>query len=272
MALVFIFRTHWLFPNGLELHLSPGEYYHFRIPLNKALLWTHLICVIPAGLLAATQFVPRIRTQAMGFHRYAGRIINILTFVSTITGWGVAHVSFGGDLATRSAIYSLGVMTLWSVVKSWTAIRRLQIDEHRSWVIRAWSYQASVLTARLIMVLFIVYLTATGGHYYTLTCDEVGYVLKSQDLYARNYPQCQPGWSEPQVKGVPIEANVADSTGLGFTSVARLAFGPSMCIAILVHVIGTEFYLFKTKTESDRLREVSTKRQKIRQALKNKTS
>ncbi|KAG9125741.1 hypothetical protein FRC07_006400 [Ceratobasidium sp. 392] len=270
MTLVFVARIPWLLPNGLELNQSPGEYYHFRVPLNKALLWTHLACVLPAGLLAATQFVPRVRARAMKFHRNAGKVVNLLTFVSTVAGWGVAHVSFGGDFVTRSSIYCLGVMTLWAVVKSWIAIRRLRIDAHRAWIIRAWSYQTSVLIARLVMVVLVVYLSVARGHYYTLTCDEVAHLLNNQQLYARDYPQCQPEWHGPQVKSISIEANPGDDTELGMTAAFRSVFGPSIWISIWIHAIVTEYYLFKSRDESNRLRELSLKRQNVRRILKDK--
>ncbi|KAG9094654.1 hypothetical protein FS749_012076 [Ceratobasidium sp. UAMH 11750] len=270
MIAVFIFRVPWLFPNGFELGQSPGEYHHFRIPLNKALLWVHLACVLPAGLLATVQFVPRIRARAIGLHRNVGRVANALSIVSTIAGFGMARVSFGGDLSVQSSLYCLGAMTFWSLIKSWTTIRQLQIDEHRMWVIRAWSYQTSVITERLVMVLLIIYVSVVRGYHHTLTCDEVGYILNNQEMYARDYPQCQPGWTGPRVNSVSIEANPGDATGLGMAAAHRFNFGPSMWIAIWIHIIATEYYLFKTKDESDRLRELSTKRQNICRMIKEK--
>jgi uncharacterized membrane protein len=177
MTAIFIARIHLIFPNGLD-SITRGEYFHFRIPLNKAFMWTHLASVLPAGLLAVTQFIPGIRARAMNFHRTAGKVINVLTFVSTISAWGMARVSFGGDFAIQSAVYLLGAMTLWSTVKSWTAIRRLQIDEHRIWLIRAWSYQMSVITLRVVMVTSMIYVSVVGGYYHVSSfIDGSGWLL-----------------------------------------------------------------------------------------------
>ncbi|KAG9103838.1 hypothetical protein FRC06_007650 [Ceratobasidium sp. 370] len=265
---IFVARIPWLFPNGIELGQLPGEHWHYRLPFNKVLLWTHLASVLPSGLLAAIQFIPRVRARGIGFHRNAGKVLNVMSFVSTMTAWGMGRIAFGGDLATQSSVYLLGAMVLWSVVKAWSAIRRLQIDEHRIWVIRAWSYQAQVLTERLIVGMLVVYISKARGYYYALPCDEVGYVLNNQELYARDYPQCQAGWTGSRVTHVSVEANAGDKTGLGLAAAARSAFGTSMWIAILIHVLGTEYYLYKTKDESERLQQVSTKRQKVRQLLK----
>ncbi|KAG8735507.1 hypothetical protein FRC12_018040, partial [Ceratobasidium sp. 428] len=50
---ISVARIPWLSPNGLKLNQLRGEYCHYRLPFNKALLWTHLASVIPSGLLAA---------------------------------------------------------------------------------------------------------------------------------------------------------------------------------------------------------------------------
>ncbi|KAG9104538.1 hypothetical protein FRC07_009783, partial [Ceratobasidium sp. 392] len=226
MSAVFIARLPFIFPNGLENHLMPSEWFHFRIPLNKAFLWTHLASVLPAGLLAVTQFVPRIRQRAMGFHRNAGKIINILTFVSTLSAVGIARVSFGGDLSIQSGAYVLALMTLWSTVKSWLAIRRLEIDEHRKWIIRSWSYQMSVITLRAISFLLMVYISITGtAFYHALPCEDIEYVLNNKALYTRDFPQCQIGWTGSPVTHVSVQAGVDNE--LATTAGIRAVFGAS---------------------------------------------
>ncbi|KAG9088087.1 hypothetical protein FS749_002426 [Ceratobasidium sp. UAMH 11750] len=264
---ISVARVPWLFPKGIELRQFPDEHYHYRFPFNKALLWTHLASVLPSAMLATVQFVPRFRARAIGLHRNTGQVVNVMSFVSVLTAWGMGRLAFGGDLATQSSVYLLGAMVLWSVVKAWSAIRRLQIDEHRMWIIRAWSYQAQVLTERLVMGILMVYVTVARGYYYAIPCDQVSYILDDQELYARDYPQCQAEWIGSRVTHVSIEANVSEEAGLGITAAARVTFGASMWIAILIHVLGTEYYLYKTKDESERLRDVSGKRQKARQAL-----
>lgn len=165
MAVFFIFRIPYTFPNALQTKLLRSEYYSFRIPLNKLFLWLHLITVLPSGLLAVFQFVPGIRARAMSFHRTAGKIINVLAFVSTACAWGMARVSYGGDLTIQAGTYLVGVMILWSTVASWRAIRRLQIDEHRIWLIRAWSYQTCIMTLRLCLFVGIMGISLAGGFY-----------------------------------------------------------------------------------------------------------
>ncbi|KAG8702439.1 hypothetical protein FRC09_004730 [Ceratobasidium sp. 395] len=226
MSAVFIARISYIFPNGLERHLSPGEYFHFRVPLNKAFLWTHLASVLPAGLLAVTQFVPRIRARAMSFHRNAGKAINVLTFISTFSAVGIAHVSFGGDLSIQSGGYALALMTLWSTVKSWTAIRRLQVDKHREWIIRSWSYQMSVITLRAISILLMIFISASGASFYhVIPCEDVAYVLSDQEVYTRDFPQCQTSWTGSPVNHVSVRAGIDNE--LAATAGIRAVFGAS---------------------------------------------
>ncbi|KAG9093526.1 hypothetical protein FRC06_011478, partial [Ceratobasidium sp. 370] len=183
MVGAFVIRVPYILPKGFETNLTRGENYYFQVPLKKALLWTHIASVLPAGLLAITQFVPRIRARAINFHRTAGKIIIILTIISIITAWAVVPVSFGGDLAVQSGMYTLGTMILWSTMKAWVAIRRLQIDEHRAWVIRAWSYYMSVVTLRITMIVAMIVISLTGGFYQAIPCKEAEYILNDKFRY-----------------------------------------------------------------------------------------
>lgn len=166
----FVARIHYIFPGGLSKNLDRSEYYEFRNPLNKLFLWLHLASVLPAALLAVIQFIPRVRTRAMSFHRTSGKVVNTLVFVSTLSAWGIERVSFGGDIRTQAAGYVFGMMVLWSTVVSWKAIRRLQIDEHRAWLIRSWGYQMSIVTTRVIIIAALIYVGLTGGFYQVSLC------------------------------------------------------------------------------------------------------
>lgn len=269
-AAFFVARIHYTFPEGLAKNIERGEYYHFRIPLNKLFLWLHLVSVLPAALLAVLQFIPRIRTRAISLHRTVGKAVNALTFVSTVSAWGIAHVSFGGDLTTRAGVYVFGGMVLWATVASWRAIRQLRIDEHRAWLIRAWGYQMSNATMRLVMVAAMIAMSVKGGFYQSISCQEVEYILDDAALYAHNYPQCQAEWMGHNTTHVTIEANLENE--LGIASGTRQTFGMSLWVGLWIHAIIVEYYLHRTKEESARLREVSTRRQNAYRALKEQHS
>jgi hypothetical protein len=70
-----------------------------------------------------------------------------------------------------------------------------------------------------------------------VSCDEAAHVINDQDLYARDYPQCQATWPGPRVTHVTAEANINDVYGLGLTAASRLVFGMSIWVGIWVHAI-----------------------------------
>ncbi|CAE6440149.1 unnamed protein product [Rhizoctonia solani] len=199
--------------------------------------------------MTVLQFVPGIRARSISYHRTAGKIINVLSIVSAISACCVARISFGGELSVQSSLYALGLMTAWA------------------WTIRAWSYQVSVITLRFVMPLFMNIIFASGGFYTTMGCDEVANSLDNATMFIHDYPQCQPGWTGKPVTQVSVLAGRHDQ--LGIAAAARITFGTSMWISLCIHLIGTEYYLYKSKDESDRLHRVSNKLQNIR---RNKAS
>jgi hypothetical protein len=52
--------------------------------------------------------------------------------------------SFGGTLTAQLSFGTLVAISTFSIYKAWTSIRELEIDRHRVWVLRAWSYVCSV--------------------------------------------------------------------------------------------------------------------------------
>lgn len=76
----------------------------------------------------------------MIFHRINGYIVILLVLASNAGALMIARRSFGGTLATQTAIGLLAIMSTASVSLSYYNIKRLQIDQHRAWMLRAWFY------------------------------------------------------------------------------------------------------------------------------------
>jgi uncharacterized membrane protein len=55
----------------------------------------------------------------------------------------IAPVTFGGGLAVRVSIGLLAIMSLASLTLAVYNIKRLQIDQHRAWMLRSWFYVSS---------------------------------------------------------------------------------------------------------------------------------
>lgn len=52
----------------------------------------------------------------------------------------IARRSYGGDLYTQTGIYLLSIITLSAASMAYYNIKRLQIDQHRNWMLRAMCY------------------------------------------------------------------------------------------------------------------------------------
>ncbi|KDN41033.1 hypothetical protein RSAG8_07739, partial [Rhizoctonia solani AG-8 WAC10335] len=248
LAMMFIANIRFLFPGGLKTKLMPEEYFSYKISPNGALLLTHLACVLPASMLSIIQFIPRLRAKYSLWHRYAGRIINVLTMISSICAIAIGRVSFGGDLATQTATFALGTMVLYSVIAGWKAIRQRKIEEHRIWMVRAWAYQMSIVTMRVIMPVSMILIDARGGYYVTMTCNEVANSLNNTDQFVHEYPQCQPSWTGKPVEHVSIRAGLEE--GLPLAAGTRATFGMAAWVAIWIHFVWTERYITMSRRAS----------------------
>ncbi|CAE6350997.1 unnamed protein product [Rhizoctonia solani] len=245
LAIMFVSNIAFLFPGGLEKKLIPEEYFSYKIRPYGSLLLIHLACILPASMLSIIQFIPRLRAKYMSWHRYAGRIINVLTMISSICGMAIGHVSFGGDLATQAMTITLGVITIYSIIAGWRAARQHKIEEHKVWMIRAWAYQMAIVTLRVIMPITLILLQAKGGHYVSMSCDEVANSLDNTDQFSREYPQCQPDWTGKPVEYVSVEAGVEE--GLRLAAGARATFGMAGWVSIWIHFVATEYYISRTR-------------------------
>jgi hypothetical protein len=52
----------------------------------------------------------------------------------------IARIAFGGTLDTQLFVGVLVILTTGSLFLGWVNIKRLQIDQHRKWMLRTWFY------------------------------------------------------------------------------------------------------------------------------------
>lgn len=115
---------------------APGEWFYFRQPFYRAGIILHLAVVIPASLLAAVQFTPVLRHKTLVLHRINGYVLILLTTLANISGLTIARRSFGGTVETQMFVGLLALATTVSMVMAWVNIKRLQITQHRAWMLR----------------------------------------------------------------------------------------------------------------------------------------
>ncbi len=133
-ALAEKFLTHW---NAAFLHLIPGMIFVLLVPL---------------------QFSARIRSRRPALHRWSGRALVTIAFVTGLSGmfFGVLYPSYGKTEAVTIAIF--GVVFLFSLARAVVEIRRRNVALHREWMIRAYAAALAIATVRIVATPLLVIL------------------------------------------------------------------------------------------------------------------
>lgn len=117
-----------------------GECYFYTRGVAEIGLLIHLSSILPASFLVVFQFVPAIRHKFILVHRVNGYVILLLSMVSTVGAFMSARNAFGGGLEVQLAIGVIGIMFVGSMVLAYVNIKRLQLEQHRAWMLRGWFY------------------------------------------------------------------------------------------------------------------------------------
>jgi uncharacterized membrane protein len=95
--------------------------------------------------------MPAIRHKALLVHRINGYLV-LLLLIGGVTGaLIITRHAFGGEVSTQVVSGTVSVATLVSAFLAYYNIKRLQIDQHRKWMLRTMFYMGSIITTRLFM-------------------------------------------------------------------------------------------------------------------------
>ncbi|QRW09748.1 hypothetical protein RhiLY_08747 [Ceratobasidium sp. AG-Ba] len=249
-------RFMYLHVPTLTKNLAPGEGYYMLTSFYKPAMLIHIATVLPAGILATLQFVPQIRYKALIVHRIIGYISLFLLVIGTASGFVMGRRSFGGDITIQTGVVLLGAVTLVAAAIAYYNIKRLQIDQHRKWMLRTWFYASTIITTRLVMIITAKAISAINQYHTVWSCAEIAYVLENSTRLAEQYPSCVSGQ-----EGGYVAVPATWTTALPIGSSLRASFGPALWIAFLTHAIEVEIYIHLTPGEDSRLRKVSYERQ-----------
>ncbi|KAH7018622.1 uncharacterized protein B0I36DRAFT_395574 [Microdochium trichocladiopsis] len=252
-----------------NLHAGPGQCYFGLRGHTRVGLLMHLATILPAGLLVCVQFVPVVRHRWLLVHRLNGYVVILLSLVSTAAVFMIARDAMGGDPDTQMYIGVLGAVFLIALGLAWWNVKRLQIELHRKWMLRAWVYATSIITLRPIGILGAPILSRTGPYYIARPCKIIHDTLgNNQGLVLQWYPSCHP-WYD----GADDELQVLVRADTGGNLMERAAatlvlFAAAGWLALTMHAIAVEVYLHLTPAEHERLRNVSYQRQ-VEAGMKN---
>ncbi|KAL9008953.1 MAG: hypothetical protein Q9173_005974 [Seirophora scorigena] len=243
---------------------APGEWFWMGKGFRKVGLTLHLATILPAALLVILQFIPIIRYKALLFHRLNGYVVILLLVLSNVGALMVARRSFGGGFELQTGIGLLAIMTTVGALMAYINIKRLQIEEHRAWMLRTWFYAGSIITLRIIMIISTLIVSQLGGFYRAVPCEEISFIYedKNRPDLRDDFPQCftpngtTNGW-------VAVEAKFAGdaSNPVQIGTSLHTTFGAAAWLALFLHAIGVEIYLRLTPKEGERLRKISYQRQ-----------
>jgi hypothetical protein len=241
-----------------------GECYWHTRGISEVGIRMHLATILPAGFLVCFQFVPAIRHKAILIHRLNGYVILILSLVSTVGAFMTARHAFGGGIEIQLGVGVCGISFAVSMVLAYINVKRLQIEQHRAWMLRGWFYATSIITLRLIMIIMANVISSTGEYYASRPCAQIDYTLGRNQTRAL-YPACEPFYTgQYPDQYVLIPARIGGKGTNAATAGAALGetFGAAFWLAFILHAVGVEIYLHLTPYEHERLRNVSYQRQK----------
>lgn len=152
---------HWIDPLVLQ---RPAELARFdgRLAAHPVLARLHVGAGALFLILAPFQFSPWVRQRFIRFHRWSGRMLLSLAFItgSSALYFGLV-VPFGG-LFEAIAITIFDGLFLLSITRAFVAIRRLQVARHREWMIRGFALALAISTVRVVEALLDLGLSQAG--------------------------------------------------------------------------------------------------------------
>jgi len=127
--------------------------------IRSSVLWLtafylHIGLGALALLIGGFQFIGKLRDKSTGIHRTVGKIYIASVFVSAAAGLGIAVFADGG-IAAKLGFAALALLWFYSNYRAYSAIRRVDITEHRAWMIRNYGLTFAAVTLRLWLPLFL---------------------------------------------------------------------------------------------------------------------
>lgn len=137
-------------------HAAPGECFYFvsGATHERFGIVLHLATVLPASFLACFQLLPVLRARAPAFHRANGYMVILLSLLGVAGGLMITGNAFSGALVTQMGFGFGAAAFLVALGMGWLSMRRMRVDQHRAWMLRAWFYVSLICCLDLPPSLF----------------------------------------------------------------------------------------------------------------------
>jgi uncharacterized membrane protein YozB (DUF420 family) len=138
--------------------------FYLREPANPGFLGFPTIVALHVVLgalylvFAPFQFVKRIRSRHLGYHRRMGRVLVAVGLVVGVTALSIGLVIPFSGWAERVLIGLFGSLFLLALGKGFVHVRAGRVALHREWMIRAFAIALAIATQRVVFIpsLFVV--------------------------------------------------------------------------------------------------------------------
>ncbi|SPQ26324.1 5557d668-eaed-47d8-b611-5f358e83b5df [Thermothielavioides terrestris] len=217
-------------------------YYYTDGSVDRLGIFLHLATILPAALLACVQFVPAIRHKAILLHRINGYLVILLSLISTAGAIMLARNAVGGRTEVQSGVGVLSIAFVVSLALALYNVKRLQIEQHRAWMLRAWFYAGSVITLRIILVLSAL-IISTDGYFVPMPCDKVAFLVGSEQETLQAYPDCYAYFSGDDVNRIVLVPASFQGNKSNVTAALSRNFGGALWLALALHAVGVEIYV-----------------------------
>jgi uncharacterized membrane protein len=138
--------------------IAASATYFFREPANLGFLdyptivALHVVLGAVYMVFAPFQFVKRIRSHHLGYHRRMGRVLVAVGLVVGVTALFIGLVIPFSGWAERVIIGLFGSLFLFALVKGFVHVRAGRVALHREWMIRAFAIALAIATQRVIFI------------------------------------------------------------------------------------------------------------------------
>lgn len=137
------------------LSTKPQEVSHSQVYLM--FFYLHISFGGLSLLTGWSQFSRKIRSEKLKMHRLLGKLYLISVLIGGFSGLYISIYATGG-LVSSSGFGILAILWLFSTLKAYFAIRKIEIRNHQEWMIRSYSLTFAAVTLRLYLPILPVIL------------------------------------------------------------------------------------------------------------------
>ena len=160
-----------------DVPTTPENARFMQMPLPVIL---HIVTALVYAVIGAFQFLPRLRSRHLGWHRVAGRYLLVPAgAVVALSGlWMTAFYDVPpiDGLALQVSRYVVGFLMLAFLVLGVRAVLRRDIGAHRGWMIRAYALAMGAGTQVLTSAPFAI-LFGTPDEFWRLVQMDAGWLI-----------------------------------------------------------------------------------------------